>query len=382
MSTSTEPLATIQPTATPAPAAPTTDKTAETEATAKEADAALKACVRSFRKGEQGAKDGRLESGKHAEKYLALRMALGHSRESSVTVLSAALAQYASADMDYDVNLLIAVYHSHRLLVVKDEKGEDSRGELPYGHYVNAFRKLVTRTEKATPDESWVLLPGMEKDCIDLFREAITQSFNRKDCKSKCDALVNVFTLKQAELRDTAAREAAHKASSAREAANTAAKDAEKAPEADKLAAQKVAAELNKLANDAEQASKRAKTAANTARNRADKVNKKPEPQADNDKPNNGPAPAHNPLVAAKQATAKDLASSLIAQIDANPAPDDVLYQLFKALDLRVKHAQMIGKAITSNPSKHALEFAYDLAGFLLDNLPEQQTATPSKKVA
>jgi hypothetical protein len=38
---------------------------------------------------------------------------------------------------------LIQVYHSHRLLFVPGENGTEERGEVPYGHYVNAFKTLV-----------------------------------------------------------------------------------------------------------------------------------------------------------------------------------------------------------------------------------------------
>jgi hypothetical protein len=350
---------------------------AETQAKEKalaDANEACKECVIAFRNGERSMKAGRLEAGRLAEKSLRLYVAAGRSRDAAVDIIRLELLRYASTKADADVNELIRSYSAWKLLVVQSDSGAEERGDLPYGHYAEGLSQLVQRNGA----DEYVLLPAMESECIALFREALTQSLTKEETKSKAKALVNEWTLKQAELRDAAAREAADKARKIREAADKARAAADKAPEPDKLAAQQTAAELNTAANTAEQDSKRAKSAAKAARNRADKISNPPQ-RSEPEQADSSRAPLHNPLVAAKNATAKDLAESIRAQIQANGKPDDVVSELFRAFDFRKKHAAMIGAAIVANNGKHALEFAFSLAEYLCDHLPAQEPAPVSK---
>jgi hypothetical protein len=401
MSTSTEPVAPVQSTSPSSPEATlqtVIDKTAENAAKLAEADATLAACVDAFKIGETSAKTGRMEAGRLAEKYLALRMSVGHSREAAAKAIAGELAKYASDDADCDVSRLIRCYHAWRLLVIRDESGAEQRGNLPYGHYVIALSQLVERTTRDSA-ESWSLLPGMEADCLALFKEALTNGYTRLDLREKVRALHVTYALKQSELRDKQAREAASKAETDRASAEQARKEAQAAQEAEKqakeafakakeeekqrltnelakakaelLSKQQAAAALNASANQAERDRKHAESAAKLAAKQADKLaNKSKGKEADKPKEaeSNGKAPVYNPVAAAKHSTAKDLAALIRDMMCANK-PADVLREFAAVFDWREHDAMAFAAGLASNPGKHASAFAFKLAETLLDKL-------------
>jgi hypothetical protein len=386
------------------------DKTAEQTAMRLEANKTLEACVAAFSAGESAMRSGRLEAGRLADLYVKQRVALGDARDMAVKALAGELAKYASSAADTDVNGLIRVYHTWRLLAVESGRAD---ANVPYGHYVNAFVQLVERTAKDGA-ETWVLLPGLESECKALFLDCTVNSFSRDVCKDKVRELHTTYALRQAELRDKLAKEAAHKAEIERqsaEQASAAAKDAaeqeRKAKEAlrkakeeekqaltealnkanaEKLAKQQAAAALNAAANAAEREKKLAEQASKLAAKQADKL-ANPENKPERKKPEeaepqqHGKPPVHNPIVAAKEATAKDLAESLRDQICANRKQSDVLRELARCFDWRPSDAKAFGAGLASNPGKHALEFAFALAEYLCDNLPAQESK-PVAKVA
>ena len=382
------------------------DATQEQAAKRAEANATLDACVKAFASGESAMRSGRLEAGRLADLYVKQRVALGDARDVAVKALAGELAKYASSAADCDVNGLVRVYHAWRLLA------EPLQGAVtvPYGHYVNAFCQLAERTVKDGA-ETWVLLPGLEKEAAELFRDCAVNGFNRDVCKDKVRQLHVTYALKQAELRDASAKEAASKAEIERQTADKARQEAKEAAEreaaakkaladakeaekqaltealnkanAEKLAKQQAAAALNAAANAAEAERKRADKASKLAANHANKLaNPEARPERKRTEPTEpqqqGKPPVHNPVVAAKEATAKDLAESLRDQICANRKPADVLRELAKCFDWREADAKAFGNGLAENKGKYAIEFAFALAGYLLDNLPEQTTATPN----
>lgn len=342
----------------------------------EEAHATLKAAVRAFAKGERAYRAGLLESGRLADLYVRQRLALGDERAAAVQALEGQLAAYSSGAVD--VNRLIACHHAWRLLA--EAQGLDKAAEsVPYGHYRDAYARLLVRQGKDTPQESWTLLPGMEADCQAVFAAACQAGLSKAAVEEKCQGLLRRYAdaqaaeakarqqtaeaeaqvkreaelrarqqAEQAEARAKAAADAAEQAGSeeqradltraaeqAREellaAQRARSKALEEAAEAARRKAaadaQAKAAEQAKAKADAKAAAKAAKAAGlagskGTAQATAPQTAKTAEARQ-----------GSNLLAAAKAGTAKDVAEMAAELITGSDTPDDVLAELLVLLD-------------------------------------------------
>jgi hypothetical protein len=340
------------------------EKAAAEEAKAREeADSTLKATVKAYRKGEHAYRAGLLESGRLADQYLHQRMAppISDKRAPAVQTLEGELAKWSSTAVD--ANRLIGCFHAWRLLA--DEPGLPKAAEsIPYGHYRDAWVQLVQRVNKDTPQESWILLPGIEAEAQALFADCTQHRRSKEAVQDGVKGLLRAKVERdaeeaqaQAEKAAVAAREQAQAALKARaevEAAAQATAAAEKAAseateseraalteaaerakeellakqKAAALAAEKAAAEEAtksraqaeaKAAREA--AAKAAEKAAKATAAAAEKAQRRAEAQGSRQ-------PAMQAI--AKAGTAKDVAAMAVELITGHDAPDDVLTEFLR----------------------------------------------------
>jgi hypothetical protein len=363
-----------------------TQQAEEAEAQAREqADATLKAASKAYRKGEQAYRQGLFESGRLGDLYLSQRMTLGDKRAAAVQTLEGELSKWSSAPVD--ANVLIRVYHAHRLLC--DEPGVKAP-DVPYGHYRDSYCQLVQRVDRDTPAERWVLLPGMEAESLALFARCVKDKLSRDAIQDGVKALLREHVAKEA----AAAREQAAKAAeeakaradaerATREAAEAAEREAHAATraaaeaqatedkarltaEADKtkaelLARQQEAAKATEERAQADAAKARAETNARTAQDAADKAADKAtraaerqaarqarkDGKADDGKPVQRETVAPNLLKSVgKQGTAKDIAGMAAELITSGDFPDDTLHELLNLLKASPELSAKAGRAI------------------------------------
>jgi hypothetical protein len=202
------------------------------------------ACVK---RAERGLSEGYILAGYHADVALALRLKAGDSRAAAIQGIEGRLSEQSSVAIKAD--RLIACWHAYRLLQggSVDDKGKLTDGPVgTYAHFDRAWSHLVQRVNKGKADEAWTLLPGLEQQCIDAFREARDNSTNRDGCSERCNALKRQLADVQA--KEKAAQEERAKAERlAKEAAEREALAAEQAAkrEAERLAAEAKAAAEN-----------------------------------------------------------------------------------------------------------------------------------------
>lgn len=387
----------------------TLDKALEVAAKLADATKTLDLCVAAFRQGETAMCAGRLEAGRLAELYVKQRMACGHKREAAVQKLEGELATWSSDVVDGA--RLIRAYHTYRLLALETAKEAGEVSVMPYGHYRNELCQLVERKDKDTPAESWILLPGFEDRARKLFTDCVVNGWNRATCHDHIEPILRDYAAAQAEqtARDaTAAQEkaaaekvkadAAKQQQKAAELVEKAAKEALAAAaeeKKDELTAALEAANKAKLLAQrnavelaaAKQQADREAAAAEQRRKAAEKAAAPKEPRtprtpaARPEPEQHGKPPVHNPLVAAKNATAKDLASSLVAQVEANTHPRQVLEEFARLVRWNVKDAKPFVRGLMDSAHKGTAEFCFTLAECLMDSLPEQEEA-PAAKVA
>jgi hypothetical protein len=352
------------------------------EAAREEAQATLKATVTAYRKGEREYRAGLLEAGRLGDVYLHQRMALGDKRAAAVQVLEGQLAIYASTAVD--ANALIACYHAYRLLA--EEPGlatgrKAAADGVPYGHYRDGWRQLVQRIDRDTPREAWVLLPGLEAECRELFARAVKDGLSREAVQGHVKALLRaavdrdaarakaeaeaaqaeaqrqaeVMRAAQADAEQAAAeararQEAAERAKAEEKARLTAAAEAAKA---ELLAKQQQLAAAHAARAQAEAAKARAEgeaqAAAEAQRKAAEKAAKAAERMAAKNAPKVPAAPAGatpqlpttearpepriaSPRAMARAGTAKDVAAMAAELVTGSDTPDDVLAELLARL--------------------------------------------------
>lgn len=343
---------------------------AEEEAKARDqADSTLKATVRAYRKGEHAYRAGLLESGRLADHYLHQRMAppIRDKRAPAVQTLEGELAKWSSTTVD--VNRLIGCAHAYRLLAVEPglEKAAES---IPYGHYRDAWMQLVQRVDKDTPQEHWVLLPGVELEARQLFGECCQHRRSKEAVSEGVKGLLRVKVDRDAvaaraeadqarvtareraevEARAQAEAAAAEQATAVAEQAVQEAQESDKATlteaadhaKAELLAKQTAAIAAAEATAKAEQTKARAEADAHAAQQAAAKAAEKaakasaaatekakakarPEPAADECR-----QPAMKAM--AKAGTAKDVAALAVELIAGSDAPDDVLAELLRQL--------------------------------------------------
>lgn len=354
----------------------------------EEAHATLKAAVRAFAKGERAYRAGLLESGRLCDLYVRQRLALGDERAAAVQALEGQLAAYSSGAVD--VNRLIACHHAWRLLA--EAQGLDKAAEsVPYGHYRDAYARLLVRQAKDTPAEAWVLLPGMEAECLALFAAACQAGLSKAAVEEKCQGLLRRYAdaqaaeakarqqqaeaqaqakreaelrarqqAEQAEAKAKAAADAAEQAGTAEQRADLT-RAAEQAreellvaqraqaralEEAAEAARRKAAADAQAKAAEQAKAKADAKAAAKAAKASGQPGGKATAPQtAKTAEARQG----SNLLAAAKAGTAKDVAAMCLELLTGSDTPDDVLAELMNMLD---------GHNALSRPAQRAVKAA------------------------
>jgi hypothetical protein len=342
------------------------EEAAALEAKAREeAQSTLKATIRAYKQGEKAYRAGLLEAGKLADTYNHQRLALGDRRAAVVQTLEGQLAQYSSSTVDID--RLIGCHHAYRLLAEEPGVKADT---VPYGHYRDAWRQLVQRTNKDTPQEAWVLLPGVEEEAKALFGKAVADSLGREAVLEQCKALQRRYAeaaaaqaqaerakaqaeaeAKAAALREAnAAAEAAAQEAQAKAAAAEQAQAEDKArltAEAEKAKAELLAQQQALVAAHAEQvqaeaakarAEADAKAAQQAAARAAEKAAKAAAAATERakakGKDRTDAEECRQPAMKAmaKAGTAKDVAAMAVELITGSDAPDDVLAELLRQL--------------------------------------------------
>jgi colicin import membrane protein len=393
----------------------------------QEADATLKAAVKSYRAGEKAYRAGLLEAGRLADVYVFQRLVLGDKRAAAVQTLEGELAKYSSTTVD--ANRLVACYQASHLLgdglldqldtasqlaAEADDKAavkaanaaykaaKEALERVPYGHYRDAWSRLVQRTAKDTPQESWVLLPGLESDCREAFAKAVTDGLSKaaveelartlvthaeaaaaeaaRQAKGAAEAEARKAELEAARQRQelatanakaeqaakaaaeaekagataeakaelTANMEAARKQLLEQQQATIAAEEQQRQAEAAKARAEAEAKATAKRQAEAEAkaAAKKAKADAKDGTDKPATVDASSTPAA----PKQQPAPESRPTLgnllqaakaAGKAGVAKDVAEMAAELVTGSEAPDDVLEQL---LTILAAHPEM-GKA-------------------------------------
>jgi hypothetical protein len=367
----------------------------EDERQREAADVTLRLCVKAYRQGERAYARGLLDAGKLASAYIAQRLTLGDKRAAAVQTLEGQLAKYASSPVD--VNRLVGCWEAHRLLAVEQglttapAKGKPAPADaVPYGHYRDAWMRLVERHGKDTPQEGWVLLPSLEADCRALYAEALKGGLSKAAVEERVRTLLNHHGAAQKRAADEAKAKAdaeaaaraaeAAKAKAEREAAEAKVREAEAAAKAGQDAATagalnaslQATAEALRERQRQEQAAQAA--ADQAARDKAAvdkwargaeewdrKAREKAQREADKAgrKATKAPAPAGDPAPkpechagenilatlakSAGKATAKDYAGLVADCVVRHPDPLAVTHDLVSALAVRADKAAEYG---------------------------------------
>lgn len=358
----------------------------------EEAHATLKAAVRAFAKGERAYRAGLLESGRLCDLYVRQRLALEDERAAAVQALEGQLAAYSSGTVD--VNRLVGCFHSWRLLA-EGQGLEKAAESVPYGHFRDAYARLLVRQGKDTPQESWTLLPGMESECLAIFASACQEGLSKAAVEEKVQGLLRRYAdtqaaeakarqqvaeaeaqaKREAELRARQqAEQAEAKAKAAADAAELASTPEERADltRAAELAREELLAAQRQRAAALEQAAEaaRRKAAADAQAKAAEQAKARAEARAQakaarlasraEAKGATQPQPPQtaktaearqgtNLLAAAKAGTAKDVAEMAAELITGSDTPDDMLAELLGMLD---------GHNALSRPAQRAVKAA------------------------
>lgn len=262
----------------------------------EQCQAILKGVVKAYRGGEKAYRDGLLKAGGLCRDYIGMRLTLGDARPSAVQAIEGRLAEYASDRVD--VNRLVRCHAAWSLLcqqqaaaaadtlpalklaleqaqatvlpdgtldvlvratAVKQATATlkaaeqvaglvDAAKDVPYGHYRDAWCGLVERYESQL-GECYRLLPGVEADCREAYRQAVAGGWGKEAAITKCQAIKHAAaTLAAAKAKEQAAAKADEQAKA--KAEQEQAKAAEQAAEA-KLAASRQAEAAAKAAGDA-----------------------------------------------------------------------------------------------------------------------------------
>jgi membrane protein involved in colicin uptake len=349
----------------------------------------LDAMVKCYRRGERAYSLGLLGSGMYAHRVVVAKMRLRDKRRGGVQAVESTLAPYATDVVD--CGRLIRCWAAHQLLGVEQGLAEPldvfkgrkvgPADSIPYGHYRDAWSRLVHRAAKDTATEHYTLLPGLEEECRKVFREGTEASWTKEAAAEHAQGLVLRHQRLEQEAADKAAEEARAKREAAEEAnreqreraeeanrerkaaeqvareANDAVKRAKdddtrreaeakaaearqeaeakrKTAEAERFAAEQARREEARAKEEARQADKR-KAEAEAKRKAAEgKADRKATKGSGSDKP--GPSPearqGENLLKSGSAATAKDLAGMVRAMVQGNADPHAALYEVMAAL--------------------------------------------------
>jgi hypothetical protein len=361
MSQATDLAPTPQPQVEPTPASPTDKPTEEQIERAREqAEGEVKHSVRCVKTAESGYADGYLRSGYHASEAVRIRVAVGEKRSVIIQAVEGQLALWSSTKLD--ANTLIACYHAHRLLENGGVEPLKSGVKLTvdpafaYGHYREAWSKLVKRVEKDTTAETWVLLPGLEEKCKAVFAECAASKLSRDACLDKVRELLGEFAKLEADRAANAqhaalsaqanADQLAAKLEGLQHAYNVATDDANKAELGKQIAG--VQDELRAAQDAAKTAQKDSKSHSRSAQSAGNKASRRDTTQTPKNPPETGKQPTC--VGAAKAApSAKDVGQLLADMIcECGKDPAEVLEALSASLDWSPK----LGAAILRGMSK------------------------------
>jgi hypothetical protein len=196
---------------------------AEEAAMLAESKAARKAGVAAYRRGEKALCAGRLEAGRQFHRYAVLRMALRFPRSNAVSAVMADLAECSTEVVNAEyVNRLMAAGAAATLLAeVLSTAGTVAEvakvlDVVPWTHYRDSWCRVVERVAKDTPQEHYVLLPGLEQECRKAFGNAVTQRLPLATVKDDVQRLCQLHATRQAEAAAKAKAAAQAEAATAR----------------------------------------------------------------------------------------------------------------------------------------------------------------------
>jgi hypothetical protein len=218
-------------------------------------DAAIRELDRgeaAYAKGELAARSGKLAAGGHFSEYVRLQAAAG-LQDRSVATRACELAILPYATEKVDVNLLIRAHWAHKLLA--GDRGKDKAAvDVPWGHWKAAYSLLLVQADFGTPNEHYVLLPGLEARCLEVFDGTLGRAKagkgkaggklleSRDKTTELCQAVVREYAAQQEQARKAAAVAAQRQADDAQQAAADAKAGREEADREAKAAADKAAA--------------------------------------------------------------------------------------------------------------------------------------------
>jgi hypothetical protein len=352
---------------------------AEEQAQLKAAEAFRQAGLKAYAKGEAGYAAGLLESGHQFGLYYIACLTLGRDRKAITTAIRDGLTPI-STDIS-DPSRLVLVWNAYALLGM-------SKAKCPatvYGTYRDQWCRLVERVNKDTPQESYVLLPGLEAECQATFDKAVTNTLSRDALKGlvselvvsyakleaerekakaeqvKAKAAAEKLALEEQAAKVRAAREAHEKATADAKANASEATAAAVAESAARLQAeQKAVLEAQARAEQAEREKQAAEKRAKLEAERLERESRKAEQKAEKAKAAEQPAtsaPAQQPpggaqtrgeavtgnlLRSSKAGAAKDVGDMAAEFLLECEQPDDALEAMLTAL---VKSGDLSGKA-------------------------------------
>lgn len=156
-----------------------------------ELEKARKDVCKMFARAQGDWADGHILTGKGAHHYLIVWMSppLSRDRKKAVANLETDLSNISG--LEEDVNREIRCYFANVLLREAQQLAKGKHAvAVPYSHWVNAWSQLIRRTNEDTPQETYVLLPGFEEQCLKLFAEEAPKHLSLKELKPKIDKLV------------------------------------------------------------------------------------------------------------------------------------------------------------------------------------------------
>lgn len=194
--------------------------------------------LKSYRSGEHEYRKGLMEAGRLAHEYVVVQMRRGQKRDQAVKTIEGDLNAVSTTIVD--ANRLIRCYQSYRLLC--EAQGLDkAAADMSYGAYTQGWSRLVEAVQQGRPEENYVLLPGMEQDCLALFADGVKGEWSMDSARTRCGELVlraaNAKAAAKAE-QDTKAKADADAVNADKAKADAAKADAAKAKaDADKVVA-------------------------------------------------------------------------------------------------------------------------------------------------
>lgn len=206
----------------------------------EEAEATAKAGVKAYMAGERAALRERMAAAGLFHDYLVARMGLvkeKHARQQRADGVDRLESDLKiKTGRKVKVNALLEAWGAWVLLA--DQPGKYGTAKAPgpayhltWTHWRDCWAKCVTRIEKDTCKEEWVLLPGFEQDCHDAFDKATGEGLSVELSQALVDEIVADHAEAQRKAAEARKRELAEHAEAAQRAADTALATVEAAQE-------------------------------------------------------------------------------------------------------------------------------------------------------